>query len=131
MKISTPMVLAPLAILLTSCATTSPPQTLHNAHNDAVAIDNTNVKTNLVRQPATTVQDDNDMVAANVVNLSKRQTATTTPENNDQPQSGLEYHIHGTPWFIGLRGLRNEHVVFLQGKGASNPEGLITLTQYF
>lgn len=131
MKISTTMALAALAALLTSCATTRQPQTLHNSVNDAVISQNSDVKTNPVRNPAFAGMDDSSVVAAKAMNLSKRQAPATTPANYEQPPAGLEYRIRGTSWFIGLRGLRDEHVVFLQGKGASNPEGLITLTQYF
>ena len=65
------------------------------------------------------------------MNVSQRQTAVVILENYDEPQIGLEYRIRGTPWFVGLRGLGYEHIVFLQGRGVANPEGLITLTEYF
>jgi len=131
MKISTPMALIALAVLLTSCATTKPPQAFHNSDNGAVVIDSLDTKTTQMLQPASTVRQDNDTVLARAMNLSRHQTAVVTLENDDESQVGLQYRIRGTPWFVGLRGLGYEHIVFLQGRGVTNPEGLITLTEYF
>jgi len=33
-------------------------------------------------------------------------------------------------WFIGLRGLGYQHIVFLQGNGSTDPNGLPTLAEY-
>jgi len=131
MKISTSMALAALAISLTSCATSRPPQTFHNTDNSAVVIDSLDEKTSQMLQPATTVREDNDAVLAKAMNVSQRQTAVVILENYVESEAGLQYRIRGTPWFVGLRGLGYEHIVFVQGKGVTNPEGLITLTEYF
>jgi hypothetical protein len=32
--------------------------------------------------------------------------------------------------FVGLRYLGYQHIVFLQGRGVANPDGLITLAEY-
>ena len=131
MKINTPMTLAALAILLTSCATPQPPQAFHNTDNNAVIIDSLDDKTGKMIEPTPSVREENDMILAKAMNLPKRQTAVVILENYDEPQIGLEYRIRGTPWFVGLRGLGYEHIVFLQGRGVADPEGLITLTEYF
>jgi len=125
------MALAALAISLTSCATSRPPQAIHNTDNSAVVIDALDAKTSQMLQPATTVREDNDAVLAKAMNVSQRQTAVVILENYVNSDAGLQYRIRGTPWFVGLRGLGYEHIVFLQGKGVTNPEGLITLTEYF
>jgi len=131
MKISSPMALAALAVSLTSCATPTPPQAFHNTDNNAVVIDSLDEKTSQILEPTATVREENDMILAKAMNLPKRQTAVVILENYDEPQIGLEYRIRGTPWFVGLRGLGYEHILFLQGRGIANPEGLITLTEYF
>jgi len=131
MKISTPMALAALAISLTSCATSQPPQAFHNTDNNAVVIDSLDDKTSQMLEPTASGREQNDLVLANAMHVSKRQTAVVILENYDEPQIGVEYRIRGTPWFVGLRGLGYEHIVFLQGRGVANPEGLITLTEYF
>ena len=131
MKICTPIALAALAISWTSCATPRPPQTFHNTDNSAVLIDSLDDKTGQLLWPTPSVRGQNEVILAKAMNVPKRQTAVVILENYDEPQIGLEYRIRGTPWFVGLRGLGYEHIVFLQGRGVADPEGLITLTKYF
>jgi|SRR5208282_5272662 len=131
MKICTPMALAALAISLTSCATPRPPQAFHNTDNTAVVIDSLDDKTGQMLEPTASGREENDAVLAKAVGLTQRQTAVVILENYTEPQIGLEYRIRGTPWFVGLRSLGYEHIVFLQGRGVASPEGLITLTEYF
>jgi len=133
MKLSVSIALAMSAISLTSCATSRPPQTtlFHNTDNSAVVIESLDEKTGQMIEPTPTVKEENDMILAKAMNAPKRQTAVVILENYSEPQIGLEYRIRGTPWFVGLRGLGYEHIVFLQGRGVANPEGLITLTEYF
>ena len=132
MKLSVSIALAASAIFLTSCATTQPPQTtFHNTDNNAVVIDSLDDKTGRMLEPTPTVKEDNDMILAKAMSLSKRETAVVILENYNESGVGWQYRIRGTPWFVGLRSLGYEHIVFLQGKGVTNPEGLITLTEYF
>ncbi|HXR04097.1 MAG TPA: hypothetical protein VN836_05250 [Verrucomicrobiae bacterium] len=131
MKIGISIALAALAVSLTSCATSRPPQTFHNTDNNAVVIDSLDQKTGQMLQPAATVREDSNMFLAKAANLSKRQTTVVTVENYNESQPSLQYHIRGTQWFIGVQSLGNEHIVSVQDKGVPNPEGLITLTEYF
>jgi hypothetical protein len=131
MKICTSMALAALAILLTSCATTRPPQTYHNTDNNAVVIASLDDKTGQILEPTASFREKNDGILAKAMGLSNRETAVVILENYNESQIGLQYRIRGTPWFVGLRGLGYEHIVFLQGRATANPEGLITLTEYF
>ena len=62
--------------------------------------------------------------------LNSHQTAVVILENYTEAQIGDQFRDRGTPWFIGLRCLGYEHIVFLQGNGAGNPEGLVTLVKY-
>lgn len=131
MKIRTPMALAALAISLTSCATPRPPQTFHNTDNTSVVIGSLDDKTSQMLEPTASGKKDNDMVLVNVLHLSKHQMAKAILKNYGESQVGLQYRIRGTPWFVGLRSPGYEHDVSLQGRGTINPEGLITLTEYF
>ena len=131
MKIRTPMALAALAISLTSCATPRPPQAFHNTDNTAVVIDSLDDKTGQMLEPTASAREENDAVLAKAMGLSQRQTAVVILENYNEPQIGWQYRDRGTPWFVGLRSLGFQHIVFLQGTGVANPEGLITLTEYF
>jgi len=131
MKFSITAALAVFAISLTSCATPKPPQVFHNIDKNAVVIDSLDDKTGQILKPTASARADNEIVLSKAMELPKRQTAVVILENYDEPQIGLEYRIRGTPWFIGLRGLGYEHIVFLRGRGVANPEGLITLSEYF
>ena len=131
MKIGTPLALAALAVLSTSCATTQPPQSFHNSDNSAVIIDSLNDKRSQMLQPASTVWVDNDTFLVKAMKLSRPQAPAVTLQDYDESQVGLQYRIRGTPWYVELRGLEYEHFVFLRDTAFTNPGGLITLTQYF
>jgi len=131
MKIFTTLALAALAISLTSCTTTRPPQTFHNTDSNAVVIDSLDDKTGQIVEPTASVTEENDSILAKAMGLPKHETAVVILENYNEPQIGFQYRIRGTPWFVGLRSLGYEHIVFLQGRGTANPEGLVTLTEYF
>jgi hypothetical protein len=51
-------------------------------------------------------------------------------ENYDEPQLGSQFRNRGTTWFVSLRELGYQRIVFLQGRGITNPEGLVTLVEY-
>jgi len=131
MKIYIPLVLTVLAISLTSCATPKPPQVFHNTDKNAVVIESLDGKTGRMLGPAAPVREKNDAVLAEVTRLPERQTAVVILENYTEPQMGSQYRDRGTSWFIGLRALGFQHIVFLQGTGVANPEGLYTLVEYF
>ena len=131
MKIFTPMALAALAISMTSCATPRESQAFHNTDNNAVVIDSLDDKTGQIIEPTASAKEENDAVLAQAMGLSQRQTAVVILENYSEPRIGWEYRDRGTTWFVGLRSLGFQHIVFLQGTGVANPEGLSTLTEYF
>jgi len=131
MKISTPFALAALAISLTSCATPRPPQAFHKTDNSAVVIESLDDKTGQMLQPAVSAPAENDAVLAKAVGLPQHQTAVVILENYTEPRIGSQYRDRGTPWFLGLRSLGYQHIVFLRGTGVTDPEGLITLVEYF
>jgi hypothetical protein len=131
MKICTPVALTVLAILLTSCATPKPAQVFHNTDKNAVVIESLDDKTGQMLGPTTSVREKNDAVLAKITSLSERQMAVVILENYSEPQMGWQYRVRGTPWFVGLRMLGFQHIVFLQGTGVADPEGLTTLVEYF
>jgi len=130
MKTSTATALAALAISLTSCATSRPPQAFHKTDNSALIIQSLDDKTCQMIEPTTSVKEDNDAVLATAMTLSQRETAVVILENYTEPKAGRQYRERSTPWFVGLRGLGYQHIVFLKGLEVANPEGLITLVQY-
>lgn len=131
MKICTSMALAALAISLTSCATPRSPQAFHKTDNSAVVIESLDDKTGQMLEPTASAREENDAVLAKAVGLTQHQTAVVILENYTEPRIGWQYRDRGTPWFVGLRSLGYQHIVFLRGTGVADPEGLITLVEYF
>jgi hypothetical protein len=119
-----------LPLFLTSCSTPTPPQAYHATDSTALVIDSQDGRTSRIVQPILSqpVRNDKILTAAKV--LPQRQTAVVILENYTEAQIGEQFRDRGTPWFIGLRCLGYEHIVFLQGNGQGNPEGLTELAKY-
>jgi hypothetical protein len=130
MKIITYMSLAALAVTLTSCTTPQPPQAFHNTDNTALIVESLDGRTCQMLQPAASGREDSDKLLANAMKLSQHQTAVVILENYTEPQIGAQFRDRGSLWFVGLRSLGYQHIVFLQGRDVSSPEGLITLAEY-
>jgi len=130
MKIITSISLAALAMMLTSCTTPKPPQAFHNIDNTALIVDSLDGRTCQMLQPTASGREDSDRFLANAMKLPQHQTAIVILENYTEPQIGTQFRDRGSLWFVGLRSLGYQHIVFLQGKAVSNPEGLTTLADY-
>ena len=81
-------------------------------------------------QPTASGREDSDVLLARAMKLSQHQTAVVILENYTEPGIGSQFRDRGTLWFVALRNLGYQHIVFLQGRDVSNPEGLTTLAQY-
>ena len=130
MKKSLLIPLAALPLMLSSCATPQPPQAYHATDSSALVVDVMDTKTSRIIMPAPSGPIANSAVVDVAKNLPQHQTAVIILENYTEAQIGEQFRDRGTPWFIGLRCLGYEHIVFLQGNGAANPEGLATLVSY-
>jgi len=130
MKFINKVALAGLAISLTSCATPQPPQVFHNTDNTALVIESLDGSTCQMLQPAASGKENNDRLLAKAMALPQHQAAIVILENYTEPTFGEQFRDRGTAWFVALRNLGYQHIVFLQGKGVTDPEGLITLVQY-
>jgi hypothetical protein len=130
MKIIYSLALAGLAIILTSCATPKPPQAFHNTDSTALVINSLDDTTCQMVEPAASKRERNDNVLALAMALPQHLTAVVMLENYTEPRIGDQFRDRGTVWFVGLRYLGYQHIVFLQGKGVANPEGLTTLVEY-
>jgi len=117
-----------LVIISTSCAT--PPRTFHNYDNTALVIESLDNQTCRMLRPDASVSEDNGKFLARVATLSQRQTAVVILENYTEPQIGDQFRDRGTYWLVSLRSLGYRHVVFLQGQGIADPEGLRILVEY-
>ena len=130
MKIIYSLALAGLAIMLTSCATPKPPQAFHNTDSTALVIKSLDDKTCQMLQPTTSSGEKNDEILAKAMALPQHLTAVVMLENYTEQQIGDQFRDRGTALFVGLRNLGYQHIVFLQGNGVANPEGLMTLAEY-
>jgi hypothetical protein len=72
-------------------------------------------------QPTASGKEDSDKVLAKAMKLSQHQTAVVILENYTEPRFGTQFRDRGTLWFVGLRNLGYQHIVFLQGKGRQQP----------
>jgi hypothetical protein len=131
MKICNLIALAALAVLLTSCATQPmPPQAFHNTDKAPLIIASLDDHTCQMLQPTTTKEEKNEAILAKAMTLPRHEAAVVILENYTEPQVGEQFRDRGTALFVGLRNLGYQHIVFLQGNGIANPEGLPTLAEY-
>jgi len=130
MKTITSLALAALAITLTSCTTPKPPQAFHNTDQTALIVQSLDGRTCQMVQPTPSAREDGDKLLAEAMALSQHQTAIVILENYNEPQIGSQFRDRGSLWFVGLRNLGYQHIIFLQGKNVSSPEGLTTLVDY-
>ena len=129
MNIRISLILLALAVGVTSCAT--PSRAFHNTDSTALVIESLDSQTGQMLQPNTSARKSNDQLLAEARALSQHQTAVIILENYTEEEIGGQFRDRGTPWVVGLRNLGYQHIVFLQGLGVANPEGLITIVQYY
>ena len=125
------LMLTGLPLILTSCATPRPPQVFHNTDSTALVIESLDSATCQMVQPTASVREANDLVLTRAHSLPQHQTAVVILENYTEPELGKQFRDRGTPLFVALRELKYEHIVFLQGNRVPDPNGLITLAEYF
>ena len=129
LNISTALALVALAIIATSCAT--PSRAFHNTDNTALVIQSFDGQTCQMLQPKTSARESNDQLLAEAAALAQYQTAVVILEDYTEEEIGDQFRDRGTSWVVGLRRLEYQHIVFLKGLGVANPEGLITIAQYY
>ena len=130
MKKTLLLLTAALPVLLSSCATPRPPQAFHNSDNSALIVESLDNSSCQIIAPAATVKEQNALVLDQAKSFPRHQTAVIILENYSEPQLGPQFRDRSVAWFIGLRGLGYQHIVFVQGKGVTDPNGLPTLAEY-
>jgi hypothetical protein len=121
---------AALPVLLTSCATSRPPQAFHNTDSSALIVESLDNRSCQVIAPTAMAKAENALVLAQARSFAQRQTAVVILENYSEPRLGPQFRDRTFAWFVGLRGLGYQRIVFLQGNGTTNPDGLPTLAEY-
>lgn len=125
------LMLACLPLIVTSCATPPPPVVFHNTDSTALVIKSLDNSTSQIVQPTTSEPSRNDLILSQAQALPQHQTAVVMLENYTEPRLGEQFRDRGTPLFIALRGMNYEHIIFLHGQNVSDPNGLITLAEYY
>lgn len=120
---------AALPVLLASCSTPQPPQAFHNSDGSALIVQSLDAASCRVLAPTAIVREENVKVL-NQAKAFPHQTAVVILENYNEPQLGHEFRDRSVDWFVGLRQLGYQHIVFLKGNGGENPNGLTTLAEY-
>jgi hypothetical protein len=119
-----------LLLLVSSCSTPQAPQAYHAIDNTALVIQSLDNSVSRIIEPTPSGNVANTQILSTAKSMPQHQTAVIILENYQEPQLGDQFRNRATPWFISLRGLGYDHIVFLQGKGNNNPEGLIELAKY-
>jgi hypothetical protein len=122
--------IAALPVLLSSCATPPPRQAYHNANHSALIVKSLDARSCQVLAPTAVDREENTRLLDQAKTFSEHQTAVIILENYTEPQLGAEFRDRTFGWFIGLRGLGYQHIVFLKGNGVADPDGLLTLAEY-
>jgi hypothetical protein len=122
--------IAMLPFVLVSCATNRQPVAFHNTDNSALVIKSLDVRSCQVVAPTTISQEENSLLLEQAKNFAQHQTVVVILENYFEPQLGREFRDRTLGWFIGLRGLGYQHIVFVRGSGVANPDGLPLLAEY-
>jgi len=125
------LMLAVVPLILTSCATPRPPVVYHGTDSSALVIKSLDNRKCELLQPTTSAPGVNDLILSQIQALPQHQTAVVILENYTESSLGEQFRDRGTPLFVALRGLKYEHIVFLKGSNVSDPNGLITLAEYY
>ncbi len=124
------LALAALPFILTACATPPPPVAFHQTDRTALVIDSLNERTCRMLQPTASSREQTDDLLQQARAIQPHQTAVVILENYSASRLGTQFHERSTVWFATLRRLGYEHIYFLQGNGATSPEGLPTIAEY-
>jgi len=124
--------MAALPVLLTSCATPPPPppQVYRSGASPALVIESIDGNNSRLIQPGATADAPNDATIAHARSMGKQALAVVILENYHEARPGDEFRDRGVAWYVNLRGLGYERIVFLHGNGVPNPDGLVTLVKY-
>jgi hypothetical protein len=120
---------AVMPLLLCSCAT-PPPQVFHHTDHSALVVESLDEHSCQLIGPTTMSREENSRILDQARSFPRHQTAVVILENYSEPEMGREFRDRTTDWFVGLRGIGYQHIVFLKGNGIPDPNGLITLADY-
>jgi len=130
MKMKLLLGLTALPLLFTACATEKPPQAFHPTDGTALVVESLDGGTARMILPKPTDTTPSADILSQVKDLPQHSTAVIILENYTESKLGNQFRDRSFGWFIGLRGLGYQRILFLQGNGTGNPEGLPLLAEY-
>jgi hypothetical protein len=119
-----------LFVVLAGCASAPPPQAYRSSDNSALIVQSLDGSSCQILAPTAVGRGDAAHALAQAKSLPQHQTAVIILENYSEPQLGHEFRDRSLDWFLGLRGLGYQHIVFLKGSGVTDPNGLPLLAEY-
>jgi len=130
MKKIFPCLTAALPLLLASCATAPRPQVFHNTDNSALVVASLDQGTCQVLAPTHIEREPSGVLLDQAKSFASHQTAIVILNNYSEPELGREFRDRSMGWFMGLRAVGYQHIVFLKGNGTTDPNGLLSLAEY-
>ena len=118
-------------IMVCSCTTSAPQQSFHNTDNAALIIKSMNIRSSQVIAPKLLAEADNSQTLDQLREFAGGKTAIVILENYADTEAGSDFRNRGQAWFMGLRGLGFQHIVFVRGNGVTDPNGLPVVAEYF
>ena len=130
MKKAVLLLTAVLPVIVSSCASNAPRQAYQNTDNTALIVQSLDGRSCQVIAPTAINREENARLLDQARTFSHHDTAVVILENYSEPELGQEFRDRSFGWFIGLRGLGYQHIVFLKGNGVTDANGLPTLAEY-
>ena len=124
------LLVAALPVIVSSCASDAPRQAYHSTDNDALIVQSLDGHSCQVLAPTAINREEDANLLDQARAFAHHDTAIVILENYSEPQLGTEFRDRSFGWFVGLRGLGYQHIVFLKGNGVNNADGLPTLAEY-
>src|SRR6202012_290604 len=93
---------AALPVILSSCATSRPPQAFHNTDNSALIVQSLDARSCQVIAPTAIQREDAAKVLDQAKSFTQHETAVVILENYTEAQLGTEFRDRSMGWFIGL-----------------------------
>ena len=121
---------AALPVIVSSCASDAPRQAYHAMDNSALIVQSLDGHSCQVLAPTAINREENTNLLDQARSFDHHETAVVILENYSEPQLGPEFRDRSFGWFMGLRGLGYQHIVFLKGNGVNSADGLPTLAEY-
>src|ERR1700749_1446523 len=121
-----------LPLMITSCASPAPAPPACTVQDESALIVEAYADPNAVDN---STKDKKGRALAEVLevarHLPQHRTAIVILENYSEASVGTEFRDRATSWFIGLRGIGYQHIIFVKGHGVPDPNGLPVVAEYF